>query len=110
MQAVQFDRDAMAAWYAEQHLESDPGVTSVYYLPTNAPEREIRLIEVNELLPEMKDEALEPLDFGVGIGQETEHKLYVLDVTPGQWERVKAAAILLPKGWSLDRAIVYSPN
>ena len=87
MPQTAFDRDTMAKWYAKEHLKTDPGIRLVGYLPKNAPEREIRFIEVNDLIGELRDDALEPIDFGVDTGMENEHKLFVLDVTPGQWER-----------------------
>ena len=105
MPAIQFDRDATARWYAAQHLETDPGIRSVYYLPTNAPDREIRFVEINELVAERNDDALEPVDFGVDTGMDSEHKLLVLDVTPRQWDRIGQAALELPRGWSLDGLI-----
>lgn len=107
MPAVQFNRDAMARWYAKQHLQTDPGIRAVYYLPTNAPEREIRFVEINELLADRKDDSLEPIDFGVDTGLESEHKLFVLDVTPSQWERITQSLLALPQGWSLDKAKVF---
>ena len=79
-----FNRDAMAKWYAKQHLKTDPGVHVVYYLPKNAPDREIRFIEINDLIGDRNDDLLEPIDFGVDTGKETAHKLFVLDVTPKQ--------------------------
>ena len=42
MSVVQFDRDQMARWYADRHLQTDRGIVAVYYLPAGAPEREIR--------------------------------------------------------------------
>lgn len=105
MPAVQFDRDAMAKWYAKQHLKSDPGIQRIYYLPVNAPTREIRLVEVNKLLGDMKDDSLEPIDFGVDTGAESEHKLFVLDVTPTQWDLIAHSRLPLPIGWSLENAI-----
>jgi hypothetical protein len=110
MPATLFDRNAMARWYAEQHIKTDPGIRSVYYLPTSAPEREIRFIEVNELIGDREDDALEPIDFGVDTGTETEHKLLVLDVTPSQWDRIKGALLPLPQGWSLQDAIASGRN
>ena len=107
MPATQFDRDSMARWYAKEHLKTDPGVVSVYYLPKNAGEREIRLIEVNDLMGDRNDEAIEPIDFGVDTGMETAHKLLVLDVTPGQWERISAGKLSLPGNWSLNDAVAY---
>lgn len=108
MPTTQFNRDAMARWYAEEHLKTDPGICSVYYLPQDAPDREIRFIEVNKLMGERNDDALEPIDFGVDMGTDHEHKLLVLDVTPEQWERIEARELQLPGGWSPEGAVRYS--
>jgi len=102
MPATEFDRKKMARWYATQHGKTDPGVSAVYFLPTDAPPREIRFVEVNELMGEIKDDSLEPLDFGVDIGSETAHKLLVLDVTPRQWKLILDDDLKLPPGWSLQ--------
>ena len=107
MPATQFDRDSMANWYAKQHLKTDPGIQSVKYLPTDAPDREIRFIEVNELIAAMNDDSLEPLDFGVDTGMDSEHKLFVLDVTPDQWDRMNQGSLALPPDWSLDSAVSF---
>jgi len=108
MPATQFDRDSMARWYAKRHLRTDPAIRAVYYLPTNSPSREIRFIEVNELIADRNDETLEPVDFGVDTGTESEHRLLVLDVTPAQWDRIRAIPSALPPGWSLDHAVDLS--
>lgn len=79
----------------------------MYYLPANAGDREIRLLEVNRLLGDRNDEALEPIDFGVDTGQDSAHKLLVLDVTPEQWERIQKQELALPANWSLESAVHY---
>lgn len=108
MPATQFDRDAMAKWYAEEHLKTDPGITTVCYLPTNADEREIRLIEVNQLIGDRTDDSLVPIDFGIDRGTENAHRLFVLDVTPAQWARMEAQELSLPGNWSLADAVRFS--
>ena len=107
MPATQFDRDSMAVWYAQEHLKTDPGIVSVHYLPKNAGEREIRFIEVNRLIGDRNDDVLEPIDFGIDMGTDNAHKLFVLDVTPKQWERMRAHKLSLPGNWSLDGAVHY---
>jgi hypothetical protein len=107
MPAVRFDRDSLARWYAGQHLRTDPGIVSVHYLPENADEREIRLIDVNRLICVRTDESLEPIDFGVDFGTDSEHKLRVVDVTPEQWERIQTGSLPLPSGWNLANSIQY---
>ncbi len=97
-----FDRDALAQWYARRHLETDSGVEEIYYLPANAPPREIRLLEVNRLISETTP--LEPIDFGVDVGGAEGHTLYVLDVTPAQWLAVRNGETPLPAEWTLDNA------
>jgi hypothetical protein len=106
MASTTFDRDALARWYARQHLETDPAIRAVYYLPENSPEREIRLLEVNELIAERADDSPEPVDFGIDTGLETQHTLLVLDVTPGQWDRIRASSFDLPEGWTLAGALI----
>jgi len=107
MPTTAFDRYAQASWYASEHLKADPGVRKIYYLPTNAPDREIRLLVVNDLLADRSDDVLEPIDFGVDTDSESEHKLLVLDVTPSQWKLIDQSALSLPNGWSLDDARVF---
>jgi len=109
MPATQFDRDSMARWYATEHIKTDPGIVSVYYLPKNAGEREIRFVEVNKLIGDRNDDILEPIDFGVDTGMDTAHKLFVLDVTPEQWEQIRTHQLSLPGDWSLEGAVHY-PN
>jgi len=107
MPATQFSRDSMARWYAKEHLKTDPGIVAVYYLPANADEREIRFVEINQLIGDRNDDALEPIDFGVDTGMNTAHKLFVLDVTPDQWERIRSQELSLPRNWSLDGAVHF---
>ena len=101
MSVVQFDRNAMARCYARGHKKTDPGVEHIYSLPTDAPEREIRFVEVNSMIAEREDSALEPIDFGVDTGTSSAHKLFVLDVTPSQWKRIEESKLPLPHNWSL---------
>lgn len=102
MATTHFDRNAMARWYIKEHLKTDPGLVDIYYLPQNAPDREIRLVEVNSLLGERSEDVLEPIDFGIDTGTDNAHKLMVLDVTPEQWERIEKRTLPLPGDWCLD--------
>lgn len=105
MTITQFDRDSLANWYATQHLRTDPGIRQIFYLPNDASEREIRLVEINELIGERTDDALEPIDFGIDRGMDSEHQLLVLDITPGQWERIHQGQLSLPASWTLEGAV-----
>ncbi|MBI1346449.1 hypothetical protein GC163_09175 [bacterium] len=94
-----FNRDAWAAHYAMRHLAIDNAVAKVIYLPTGSPEREIRLIEVNQAISEVTP--MEPIDFGVDTNGPDEHKLFVLDVTPTQWDLLQQGQLSLPVSWTL---------
>jgi hypothetical protein len=99
--ATVVDRDSLAKWYAQRHMEIDSGVVQILYLATNAPTREIRFLEVNRMISETPPE---PIDFGVDIGGADAHTLYVLDVTPAQWDAIQRGEMSLPDGWTLDGA------
>jgi hypothetical protein len=108
MSIAQFNREEMARCYAHRHLATDRAIRSVYYLPAGAPEREIRFLEINELMAVRDNDPLEPIDFGVDIGSVDSHTLLVLDVTPTQWDLIRRGEVLLPPGWSLDGAVDFS--
>jgi hypothetical protein len=95
-----FDRDNLANFYARRHMDIDSGVVQIFHLPTNAPSREIRFLEVNRMISETTPP--EPIDFGVDIGSAEAHTLYVLDVTPAQWEAIQQGTMPLPAGWTLE--------
>ncbi len=100
------DRDSMARWYADRHLATDPGIKQIYYLKANAPDREIRFLEVNDLIAVRDADPIEPMDFAVDVDGATPYALMVVDVTPDQWAKIERKEIPLPQGWSLDSAIV----
>lgn len=105
MAVVQFDRDRMARRYVSLNRDLDQGIRKILYLPEGAPDREIRLLVVNELLAETDGGLFKPVDFGFCIGsEEEEHRLLMLDVTPSQWEAIERREIPLPEGWSMDHA------
>lgn len=108
MTIATFNRESLAHWYAEQHLETDPGITKVIYLPHGAGPREIRFLEINTLIREDRsNHQLVPIDFGVDMGQDSHHKLYVVDLTPDQWAQVSRKELVLPEGWSLDSKVEF---
>ena len=85
---TKFDREKLARWYAKRHLDTDTGVVRIFHLPKGAPPNEIRFLEVNKLISD--------------IGGADAHTLYVLDITPAQWEAIQKGKLALPKGWTLD--------
>ena len=105
-----FNKKSWAQQHARTHLKADPGVVAIYFLPHGASEREIRLLEVNDLIPEWRSDSLEPIDFGIDNGLSTAHTLLVIDVTPKQWVRIEKGKLPLPAGWSLEGKVTYLPK
>jgi hypothetical protein len=100
-------RDELAAWVAREHLAMDPGITDVWYLPANAPPDEIRLIEVNQFLSGLNDQAVSPVDFGMDIAG-AEFRLLVADLTPEQGKHLLEGKLTLPGNWTLRNAKHFS--
>ena len=94
------DRQQMAQYYAERHVEIDPGVVQILHLPAGADEREIRLLEENDDV--VPFDPLQAIDFAVNVGHADAHRLLVIDVTPEQMTRIRASELPLPTGWSLE--------
>lgn len=98
-------RDEFAEWLARQHMAVDPAITEVIYLPNNAPEQEVRLLEVNAKLTVPDPENIEPLDFSLpGL----DFVIFVADITPGQWQAIKRAEnIALPPNWEMKNQHIW---
>jgi hypothetical protein len=95
------ERAAFAEWLARQHLRFDNRLTQVVYLPTDAPEDEVRLLEVNTgLYPEPGNPvvAIETTPAIIDLP----FRVWVADVTPNEWNQIQANPALLPPGWSLE--------
>jgi len=100
---TRFDRDTMAAWYANRHLTLALGGERVFHLPNGASPREIRFVEVGSHVREVAP--LEPVDFGVAIDGPDAHQLIVLDLTAAQWNAVQRGRLPLPDDWSSARSV-----
>ncbi|MGL4513930.1 MAG: hypothetical protein ACRCT8_12640 [Lacipirellulaceae bacterium] len=110
MNALKFNRDHQAAFFARAHIEADPAICEVWHALGGAGDREVRLIEVNTMLGALRDDCLEPIEFTIDRGLETMHRLCVLDVTVDQWNRMQSNALSPPLGWSLDGAVRVQPR
>jgi hypothetical protein len=95
----------VAAWVAKQHFVSDGSVREVWYLPQGAPPKEIRLLELNDLLagPSSQTEAI---DFGLEV-EGAQFRLMIADITSEQLEEIKRDPSRLPPGWSLEESRIW---
>jgi hypothetical protein len=91
-------RDEFARWVGRYHYSIDRGIREVYYLPENAPDQEVRLLEVNDLLPLPENAPVEPVDFLVDL-EGIPYTLRVADVTPWQLDAIRRRELSLPGGW-----------
>jgi hypothetical protein len=96
------DRDRIAEWVAKLHMSTDGSIRQVYYLPTDAPPKEIRLLEINERISTPEDQP-EPLGFGLEVAG-LALKLSVADVSKDQLEKMKNDPSNLPPGWKWEGA------
>jgi hypothetical protein len=98
--------EQFARWLAQRHLSTDAALERVIYLPTGAPENEIRLLEVNRFLNQSDTQAIEPLDFTPEM--DLPYRVFVADITSDQWEHVQRGGdAALPPGWQFhDNRII----
>ena len=95
-----------AHWIAKTHMKEDSSIQEVWFLEKDSPQKEIRLLEVNEQLGEVPF-PLDPVDFGVGFDG-VKLKLIIADITPAQLSLIKNdPKKYLPEGWVLDGALIW---
>jgi hypothetical protein len=101
MSEVTQQRAAFAEWLARQHLRFDTRLTQVVYLPTGAPEDEVRLLEVNTGLYPEPGSPIVPVETTPAV-KDLPFRVRVADVTPDEWIQIQAHPEMLPNGWSLE--------
>jgi hypothetical protein len=101
MNTVTEQRAAFAEWLARQHLRFDSRLTRVVYLPENAPEDEVRLVEVNTGLYVEPGNPIVPVETTPAV-TDLPFRVWVADVTPEEWQQIQNNPGLLPEGWSLE--------
>ncbi len=101
------DIAGLAQWVARKHMFIDSSIQQVCYLPANAPDREIRLLEVTTRFPDKdKLEPVEAIDFKPDV-EGVDFALFVADISEQEWDAIRKGDSLLPQGWSLDKAAIF---
>jgi hypothetical protein len=94
-------KDSFVQWIVSHHFAIDKGITKILHLPAGAPEKEVRLLEVNELATIPENGTVQAFDFMPDI-EGIDYTLFVADVTPKQLDAILQGEPLLPKGWRLE--------
>jgi hypothetical protein len=102
-------KESFVEWIVRHHFAIDKGITKILYLPAGAPEKEVRLLEINELASIPENGTVEAFDFMPHI-EGVDYALVVADVTPKQWDAIMQGKPLLPKGWRLDGHRAFEPD
>ena len=102
-------KETFVQWIVRHHFAIDKGITKILYLPAGAPEKEVRLLEVNELASIPEGGKVEAFDFMPDI-EGFDYALFVADVTPKQYDAIMQGKLLLPSGWRLDGHQPFEPG
>jgi hypothetical protein len=98
------DKDEVAKKLANKHYDIEPGITRIFKL-RDRPELEglssapIKLLEVNS---DTAPSGIMPLHFGPMPGSGIPYPSVIVEVTPDEFERIKAHELKLPDGWTID--------
>ncbi len=104
------DKDAVAATLARRHYQVEAGVTHIFRVTgkANAEERPgepIKLLEVNE---NTVPAGILPLGFDPVPAQGILYPAVIIEVTPDEYEKIKARKLKLPNGWKV-RGLIPRP-
>lgn len=97
------DKEREACRLAEIHYEVEEGITQIFRLAGDAaaevlPEEPIKLLEVNQ---DTIPSGVMPLQFGPVPTHGIHHRSIIVEVTPGEFEQIRAGQLELPSGWSI---------
>jgi hypothetical protein len=99
--------DEQARILAEKHYQLEPGVVDIVQLTQEVEcevvrGKKIALLEVNENTVPL---GVMPLEFGPVPTAGIHYPTVIIEVTPGEFERIKRNELELPHGWSMGSSI-----
>ena len=93
------DMEKVVRYLAQDNFEVEDGLERIIWLRHGAGDT-IRLIEVNRNgFPMGRVEA-----FTFAPSGDVPFRVYLADITPGEWQQVLNSEIPLPPGWSLEES------
>ncbi len=97
-------KDEVARELAGSHQEVDPTITRIVRLEKEGaeadPNEPIKLLEVN---PGTPPDGIVPVRFGPD--SDVPFPSVIVDVTPAEYEKVKAEKLQLPDGWRIGEVL-----
>jgi hypothetical protein len=96
-------KEAVARRLIESHLDVEPTLSRVVRLlapgdSESDPKEPIKLLEVNSNTPE---QGVFPIPLGADPSSEIWFRSVVIEVTPREFEMIRAGSLALPNGWTL---------
>jgi hypothetical protein len=95
------DKDEVARILAQKHREIETGITQILRFQDRVevevlPAEPIKLLEVNtDTVPS----GVMPIQFGAAPGFGIPYSTVILEVTPDEFEKIRAKELKLPSGW-----------
>ena len=101
------DKNEEETVLAQKHYQLEAGMTSIFRLTQSVtyqvvPKEEIKLLEVNENTIPL---GIMPIEFGPVSASGVHFPSIILEVTPDEYEKIKAGELPLPNGWEIGEQI-----
>jgi hypothetical protein len=106
-QAVLVEKAEVSKVLARKHFEIEPGLTRVSRFSGSLdvealPTEPIKLLEVNR---NTVASGVLPLRFGPALASGITFASTIVEVTPEEYEQIKAKQLALPSGWSIEEEL-----
>jgi hypothetical protein len=106
------NKEAIARKLAEAHFAVEPEITQIFTLCEKSeiealPGTPIKLLEVNAAtIPS----GVMPLHFGPAPASGIPYSSVIIEVTPSEFEQIKANELKLPDGWTIGAELPKPPH
>ncbi|MGF1578167.1 MAG: hypothetical protein ACFCD0_02260 [Gemmataceae bacterium] len=99
-------KDVQGKILAQKHYAVEPGLARIYRLTREGyeddPEEPIKLLEVNKLTV---PSGIMPLRFGPRPDAGIDFAMIILEVTPDEYDQIRAQELQLPNDWQIGELI-----
>jgi len=105
--AVAMDKREIARLIAEGHRRIEPSISHAFRIVSDDEQERDEPVKLLEVNPETIAAGIVPVVFGA-LPPEFPYASVVVEVTEGEFEKIRDGSLQLPEGWRLDE-ILYEP-
>ena len=95
-------KDQTAQLLADAHFQLDEGITRIFRIVEPDESNDRRPVKLLDVSPMTTEVGISPVGLNADPARGVFHSSVVIEITPGEFDRLQRGELSLPHGWRID--------